>query len=671
VEAMLPYVPATATSDGLIDRPRFLEYLVEDIDGVLLAIKYDGEIQLGQGAATLVKVLEKYSVLQAVEAFLGHGKRPFDISRSYHAECERWEVLVKQRMLDVLLVLFVDTVHMFGDHQGSMETIRQAYSPLLNLPALLDVASIYYYSDPESCQRVIEGMLKVGQKRLHASLGRDVADIAENISTVSQVLVDRIYSGKDALSDVGDGVLYLRDCCFSLCCLLGASTDVRMSVACHCLDLLQSLDQIYDHLIPKMYFFLKDVRTSKETKLVQATCELECAAGKAADWFVDGYLQYQEEEEAGGSGAGGSSGISESSIRQGEMLMHALSVLNGREGLDGEAGDGLGRTLAVSHHLTQRIQSALQSSIIFLDDAQKEYIDAILGVSNIDEGSVIGTVDHPASGSSHVQDSGELEMLTKVSQVTEVLPDMYGAGFIAVCLDLVQKNPEHVIDMLLTGSIPDGAQDVDTNLDWRGYVERMKKREKKNESLEKEAFPQLPTKSKPKSDSITSKFLDTIESSYKDRLRSAVISTQWEYDDEYDDSYDEVIKVGGATSGDTVEETDTPKPPRDTNRKPGGKASKLWVLDGKIYNYAKPGAKECSTQDEANKILAEQEMEKLQIHGLGPGGQNKHVPAPDSRPQKKPGAGRGRSHSFKEKNKSAIANHHRKDRATAKQGRGM
>ena len=667
---MLPYVPATVTSDGSIDRPRFLEYLVDDIDGVLLAIKYDGEIQLGQGAANLVKVLEKYCVLQSVEAFLGHGKRPFDFSGSYNEECERWEALVKQRMLDVLLVLFVDTVHMIGDKQGSLDTIRQAYAPLLNLPALLDISSLYYYSDPEPCQRVIEGMLKVGRKRLHASLGCDVADIAENISTVSQVLVDRIYSGKDALTDVRDGVLYLRDCCFSLCCLMGASLDVRTSVARHCLDLLQSLDQIYDHVIPKLYFFLKDVRTSKETKLVQATCELECAAGKAADWFLDGYLQYQEDEEAGGSGAGGSSGISESSIRQGEMLMHALSVLNGREGLDVEAGDGLGRTLALSHHLTRRIQNALDSSIIFLDDAQKEYIHAILGVSDINGGSVIGAFDHPTSGNSQVQDSGELEMLTKISQVTEILPDMYGAGFIAVCLDHVQRNPEHVIDMLLTGLIPDGAQNVERNLDWRGYVE-MKKKEK-DKSLENESFPQLPTKTKPKSHSITSQFLDTIESSYKDRLRSAVISTQWEYDDEYDDSYDELIKIGGAASGDTVEETDAPKPAGDNKRKSGGKTSKLCVLDGKIYNYAKPGAKECTTQDEANKILAEQEMEKLQIHGLGPGGQNKHVPAPDShRPQKKPGAGRGRSHSFKEKNKSVIANHHRKDRASAKQGRGM
>eukprot|EP00798_Chlamydomonas_sp_ICE-L_P006570 gene6570-3222_t len=126
-------------------------------------------------------------------------------------------------------------------------------------------------------------------------------------------------------------------------------------------------------------------------------------------------------------------------------------------------------------------------------------------------------------------------------------------------------------------------------------------------------------------------------------------------------------------------------------------ASKSWVLDGRIYNYPKPGAREVTGQAETDQALEENRMAAQEIMGLGAGG---NVPI---RPPKagggggdggegdesgeedgggggpgwggrgggRGGAGRGRgapSHARNEKNKSAVGNHHRKDRAARKQG---
>lgn len=145
-------------------------------------------------------------------------------------------------------------------------------------------------------------------------------------------------------------------------------------------------------------------------------------------------------------------------------------------------------------------------------------------------------------------------------------------------------------------------------------------------------------------------------------------------------------------------------------RGPKSKGSRLWVLDGRIYNYAKPGAQEVGSQQEAAAVLTAAEQAAAQIMGLGPGGnkpwrsQEQQQAAegasssaggegeaaggagPGSSDAGRGGDGRGGrrgggrgggqggargDHRFKDQHKSAIANHHRRDRAIAKQGRGM
>jgi activating signal cointegrator complex subunit 2 len=135
---------------------------------------------------------------------------------------------------------------------------------------------------------------------------------------------------------------------------------------------------------------------------------------------------------------------------------------------------------------------------------------------------------------------------------------------------------------------------------------------------------------------------------------------------------------------------------------------KVWVMDGRVYNYSKPGAVEAADSAEAQAMLAQQAQQAVAIHGLGPGGNRAtfqhQQPQREGWERDEGGAdqegggrggpfragtsaddvgrgvgGRGRSsgsgggrggYKHKDQNKAAVANHRRKDRALAKASRG-
>ncbi|KAK9846540.1 hypothetical protein WJX81_006226 [Elliptochloris bilobata] len=201
-----------------------------------------------------------------------------------------------------------------------------------------------------------------------------------------------------------------------------------------------------------------------------------------------------------------------------------------------------------------------------------------------------------------------------------------------------------------------------------------------------------------------------------------------EYNDEYDDSFDDL--QGGAADGvaDAEGDDDAATPasqrtagPSNSSRGPSpsssrgpspmwagggarggasreggrghGRDTRLWVADGKVYNYRREGATEvaaASAADASARARAAAAAAAQAIHGLGPGG-NVPLAAPpggsrgapgrggggggDEGPGGSGGGGRNRGgdraggdYAYKDKHKSAVANHHRKDRALRKAG---
>lgn len=653
-----------------IDRATFLTLLIDDVDNLLFELK--NQKLTPDNVAHLTHMLQDKGAMQTLESFLAGAPRPFDDSGWLHdgSECSKLESVLRISALQVLEFLFVTAVGVFGQ-----SALVETYKPLLTVVCLLDIASLYYSRGSDNtCEIILNNMLDLGRPWLQENLSRSAVDISENLSMVTMVVLDSIsdLQWEHASNDIRDGLQYLRDATFTLCALLGSCKDTRYLFMKNGFHVVQALGLIFDVLIPKLYFYLEQSLTkSVRDELTQKSCELECATGKAVDLLFDGLLQHRDEDEGM---AGGSSGVSEVSILLGEFLIESLCSLNGRDESDSRAGLGLVKKLTQTCDFPGRIQKALEHGIIFLDDAQKQYVMDILGISNLEAPTKNNETEY--LNQNDQLGPKDMLLLKNISQVEEILPGSYGAGFLALCLQELNNSPADVVDALLTGNIPQTLEIYSKDLDWQDYLDVKEKRghSEGHNSItnpEKAAFPELPKK-KSKGQEVTSKFLDTLESTYKDRLKNSVISTQWEYEDEYDDSYDEQIKVAGESN----QATEVLEIPRDYPAHDTSRPKKTWVLDGKVYNYRKAGAQECSSQQEVDRILAEQRLSKLEIHGLGPGGNKKNSVENTSGQTTQDASaamtkGNGKRYSFKEKNKGRIGNHNRKDRATHKQTKGM
>ncbi len=711
---------STGLASAQYDRAALLGLIIERARAFL-------EDAHGASSGELVSMVRSRGVAESLEAYLAYADRPFDVTDGdgggigdlvgQYGDPESngkggdvsggLEEDVKSVMFDVLRRLFVDRAATWAPSSS-----HQVISSLVSLASVLDVASIYYYGREAATGELLDGMVRLGTMR-HGQYEGRVADVAENLAQVSMRVVDatvaatRYFDGpdaalsRDAVRAVLDGVLYLRDACLTLSCALGASGSLRhLVVTAGCMDrLLNALDDLHDDLMPRLYFYVGQVEEGRgdgdgDGSFRQHCCELECAAGSAAARLFSGVLTMpMEEDGVGGSSSRGTTGAS---IGRGEVLLQALCMLKGRDGLDCEAGMGLANALGVSYGLAGRVGRAIDDGLLFLDEAQREYMLALLGVeefadpSQDDEGLGAGMGARDLGGATAALLGAKTPL---IRQVEDVLPGMYGAGFLAACLDELSDSSERVVDALLAGSIPPALSKVSQQLDLQGYLEM--------KETPSEEFPELAKgkgererttrggakwgRGPKKANALTSRFLDTVETSYKDRLRNSIIASQWEeqeYDDEYDDTFDDPIKAptaGAGQDGDVTAGDISKSGPGKVKSEPlapstGGKVkkSKLWVLDGRVYNYAKPGSRAVSSQEEADAVLAEQKLAELEIHGLGPQG-NKHVAVEtardDAKPKGDPGRTAGRSHRGKEKNKAAIGNHHRRDRAAKKQAK--
>jgi activating signal cointegrator complex subunit 2 len=685
----------------------------------------------------------------------------------------------------------------------------------------------------------LSGMVSL-KPSLEAEFPPSAIAIAENLLEVVEACVSAAPAARkdpEVFTYLVDGVSYAKDACLSLCALLNIYPRAAgfLLKGPSCQQLIEALGAVHDQLLPIVEnIAASGVGRGKEQSHIHANLARKCIQVEIASevavagFFTNAYLDPSIEDITGGSsssssgaGVSGSSGLGSTkpgeaanpaAIQRGEALLHAFTLLGHREGSNSSTipsggGLSLGPALAQRHGIGGTIQKAVNMRLIVLDEAQTDYIAALLDVSSLASAPVL-VVNTPsgsakdgvtlvttgADTSAHNgilsdNDNGKSDdddstiMLSLVSQVKDLLPE-FGDGYIATCLDALDRNPEHVINALLEGNIPqEVVESVDSQLTFEKYkklrIERV---------ITEAAFPVLPgtttmntgnalhsttihqqnQQSKRNYDSLTAKYLDAKEASYAEKIKVAAIQSQWEYEDEYDDSYDELLHHGadgvaeGEGGGEEEEEekeetgnenihqaatalgglnlggsTNTTTAGRGgrggtsqfnsrggggrsggntttRGRGPRGKGGKLWVLDGRVYNYPKPGAKEVANEADAQAAIRQADQAAKEIHGLGPGGNKPRVPGsgagagagagvganaraapPDQHPQTdrdgegqsigdvdrshgtQRGGGRGggagsSSHStYTDKNKAARKNHQRKDRAAQKMSRGM
>eukprot|EP00887_Chlorella_sp_A99_P006091 scaffold22.g6091.t1 len=754
------------TAEPLEDLRLVPVHAIRGIIGTALILE-DVEWALAADAGELWAVVRADPSLGLLlDTFLRYTRRPFDDD---FASLSATELSLWRLMLPLLHRLLC------APEPGAPSRRERAtlLGSLLTLPAVLDACALYGAAPWAAHElRELAGATFALQPRLAAEANSAAASIADNISQVAaacQGAVGGAAAGDAAmLSSLRDGCTYLRDTCLTLCALLRAAPGAAGLLLASGPSLVEALGGVHGELLPAVAGALGPRPAA--APLLGLARQVELAAERLAHLLLlHGYLLEAGELTGAGGGAAASAsssaagGSSSAAVARGEAALHAVMALGHREGAgDGAGGLALGPALAERYGLGGSVEAALHHGRLSLDEAQLDYLAALLGLASLSAapapapGAAAGGVEHgtPAGGG----EEDEVALLSQIQQVQDLLPD-YGAGFLAACLRALGGSPERVLDALLEGSLPPAVAGLDQQLSLAAYRQQQQQQRQgagapdpkgKRPVGEPAPAPGATAAGAGGSTAVgmgsaaagarqgaaieskTAKYLDLREEGYRESLLSTATAMQYEYEDEYDDSFDDLITFGGDGVAEIEEEASAASqrgpggghagadaqralaglslgvPPggggRGGGRGPARRAGHLWVLDGKVYNYAKPGAKQVASQQEAQQTIAAAQAAAQEIHGLGAGG---NVPLPAAPPAgqqgmgsgvpaaaaggrgpggrgpgggrgppgsrgpggRGPGAGRG-DHRYKDQHKANIANHHRRDRALAKQARG-
>lgn len=199
-----------------------------------------------------------------------------------------------------------------------------------------------------------------------------------------------------------DGIAYLRDTCLTLAALLQAHPPAAALLLQQGPGLIEALGAVHDQLLPAVHRLARSAGGggSQPAALLLAlrqACHVELACERLAQLLLlHGYIQPPEGAVGAGSSSAGSSragAAGGSAVDRGEALLQALMLLGHQEeeagargapgGADG--GPSLAEALAQRLGLGGSVQAALQTDALSLDDAQADYVAALLGVSSLEE----------------------------------------------------------------------------------------------------------------------------------------------------------------------------------------------------------------------------------------------------------------------------------------------
>jgi activating signal cointegrator complex subunit 2 len=312
---------------------------------------------------------------------------------------------------------------------------------------------------------------------------------------------------------------------------------------------------------------------------------------------------------------------------------------------------------------------------MYMDDEQFQFISRLCGSTR----TWNSVPDLPVSshGGELQQKDEEMAMVeSKISQIRDLFPD-YGKGFLAACLEAYNLNPEEVIQRILEGTLHQDLLALDTSLEEMPQKKLAPTAVKdKGKGILVETAPQITAKprkvaearymvqdgpssatssasqgssaissaSQGPSSAVSSEFQGSSISSVssvpqgrftrkanddlpdtaildskkaKDAVKSVILDSQYEYEDEYDDSFDD---LGFSVVESSYEETEGANETDASSHGPRWSSQKkpqFYVKDGKNYSYKVAGSVAVSSAREA---AAMNQTQKDTIYGLGRGG---------------------------------------------------
>uniref|UniRef100_A0ACD5TV22 Uncharacterized protein n=1 Tax=Avena sativa TaxID=4498 RepID=A0ACD5TV22_AVESA len=353
----------------------------------------------------------------------------------------------------------------------------------------------------------------------------------------------------------------------------------------------------------------------------------------------------------------------EDPIIRAEIIIQKLKDINGEVSYSsqGNPGKTFLQALQKDFQLISRIGDIHNKGWIYMDDGQFQFISCLCESSVTSRNSV---PDLPVSfhgGELQQKDEEAAVIESKISQIRDLIPE-YGKGFLAVCLEAYNQNPEEVIQRIFEGTLHPDLLALDTSLQempqqktasnvgkdkGKGILVESMPTNIKNKPHNLEAqsssvssaskaptssvalvssSSKAPTSSvssvpqgrftrKSNDDLPDSAILDSQKA--KDAVKSAVLQSQYEYDDEYDDSFDD---LGFSVVESSYEENEGANDAEGSSSGPrwaSQKKPQFYVKDGKNYSYKVTGSVAVSNAREAAVL---HQTQKDTIHGLGRGG---------------------------------------------------
>ena len=594
-----------------------------------------------------------------------------------------------------------------GPPPDTQAALLRQHAPL-TAPRLLDACALFGPDNGELTGRLVQNALTLVPRLLEefaaagAAAGASVAEVLERCDAALTPGAE----GTTRADELADGVAYFVDVGATLAAFARAAPQAAAMLAGEGASLLPTLAALHDRLCPK---------------LARAVPLLASAAGRAqaaardacAALLLAAYL----------SPRGGGETARASRCEGLLLVVHACSAVEENPG-----GCGLLRDLAAA----SSFRVALDEADLALDSEQLAFVHAAFGRAST-------TVAEPSA-------AARVDPLTlsRIAAVRDVLPHL-GDGFVMACLAALGNEPERVVAAVLEGALPGSLSTMDQTISLEQFTAQHHSRQpsqpkapptptppprpaapapklqvlpKKGERnrWERDEGVQLLNERDANAASVALARAAIFEEEEAVAEKEAAGFVADEYDDEYDDTYDDLaVHVSEAATdadGDGDAEAAATQliarpaslrpPPASTGPAPrsraipaaGGRQSKFWLLDGKVYSYAKAGAEvvTAASTEEAAQLAAARAAEAASlIHGLGAGG-NRGPPvasggnAGASSSEEEDGeaaavggasggAGRGRhgppdgsrARARKEQNKGAVGNHHRKDRAANKQ----
>ncbi|CAN6450257.1 unnamed protein product [Victoria cruziana] len=368
------------------------------------------------------------------------------------------------------------------------------------------------------------------------------------------------------------------------------------------------------------------------------------------------------------------------------------------------------------------IEALRKDGWIFLDDEQWKNLQLFLASNPSEKLRENNSVEEIHPSNDKVQADEERVILeSRISQIKDIFPD-YGRGFLSACLEVYNQDPEEVIQRILEGTLHQDLKSLDVTLE-TSPPPKISRSDKGKAVLEEPAT--VPNSSavfagqkdqgsssmsidiadrntagssagslygrfvrKQKNDEVNSSYLD--EKGGKDSEQTAVLASQYEYEDEYDDSFDdlglslvesgygetEAVGVGVTSERGGSIPAEHGNAGRNSNSRWGQKKTQYYVKDGKNYSYKVSGGIAVTNAQEAALVnLAQRET----IHGLGRGG---NIPlgavkalmdsgGPDQASDSVVAAAGGNSNRGRGRGRRGGRNHYQKDRSMKKHFSGL